>query len=513
MLKDLEILIPIIISVVCFIIGYFVRLKTAESKIGSAENQAKNILIDAEKESESKKKEILLEAKEEIHRLRDEAEREIKERRNDVQRTEKRILNKEEQLDRRSNNLEKKEESISNKLKAVEEKNKKAEEILSQRISELERISGYTSDEAKEILLEELKNDITQESALLIKEFEAKTKEESHKIAMDILAKTIQRCAPEYVSEHTVTAVSLPNDEMKGRIIGREGRNIRAIEALTGVDLIIDDTPEAVVLSSFDPVRREIARIALEKLILDGRIHPSRIEEMIEKAKREVDISIKEAGESAVFELGILNIHPEIVKMLGKLKYRTSYGQDVLRHSIEVAYIAAMLAEEIGADVKVAKRAGLLHDIGKAMDHEIQGAHVELGVEFLKRYKENKNVLHAVEAHHGDVEAKTIEAVLVQAADAVSAARPGARRETLESYIKRLEKLEEIANSFEGIDKSYAVQAGREVRIIVKPEDISEANIIVLARDVAKRIESEMEYPGQIKVNVIRETRHVDYAK
>lgn len=452
--------------------------------------------------------------------MRSEAEAENKRRRDENSELEKRLLNKEDQLskkedqlDKRANNLERKDQSLSDRLRVAEEKEIKAEEILNQRISELERISGFSTQQAKEVLLEELRGDVIHESAAIIKEYENKTKEESDKIARNIIANAVQNVAADYVPELTVSTVSLPNDDMKGRIIGREGRNIRAIESFTGVDLIIDDTPEAVTVSSFDPVRREVARIALEKLITDGRIHPTRIEEVVEKAQREVDHSIKEAGDDAVFELGIHDIHPEIKKTLGRMKYRTSYGQNALRHSIEVAKIAGLIADQIGIDSKMAKRAGLMHDIGKAIDHDSDQTHIELGVELAKRYKEPSQVINAIQSHHGDVEFNCLESVIVQAADALSAARPGARRETLQSYIKRLEKLEEIANSFEGIEKAYAVQAGRELRIAVKPENVSEAEMVVLSREIAKTIEKEMEYPGQIKVNIIRETRAIEYAK
>ncbi len=494
-------------------IGYFIRKQSAEAKIGSAESHAKNLIIDAERQSESVKKEALLAAKEEIHKMRSEAEEESKKRREENSEFERRLANKEDQLDKKAINLERKDQSLTDKLRLVEEKENRAEEILSERIQELERISGYSSQMAKEVLLEELKHEVVHESASIIKEYENKTKEESERIARNVIANAVQKVSADYVAELTVTTVSLPNDEMKGRIIGREGRNIRAIESLTGVDLIIDDTPEAVTISSFDPVRREVARIALEKLITDGRIHPTRIEEVVEKAQIEVDRSIKEAGEDAVFELGLHDIHPEIIKVLGRLKYRTSYGQNALRHSIEVARISALIADQLGSDVRMAKRAGLLHDLGKAIDHEFEATHVSLGVDLAKRYKEPDPVINAIQSHHGDAEMIFLESVIVQAADALSAARPGARRETLQSYIKRLETLEEIANSFEGIEKAFAVQAGRELRIVVKPENISESEMIVLSRDIAKRIEHEMEYPGQIKVNIIRETRAIEYAK
>ena len=509
----IEYVIYVIIGIVGIAFGYMMRKQTAEREIGSAESHAKNLMIDAERESESIKKEALLEAKEEIHKMRSEAEEESKKRREENSEHEKRLANKEDQLDKKATNLERKDQSLTDRIKQLEEKETKIEDLLGQRISELERISGYSSQQAKEVLLEELKDEVIHESAAIIKEYENKTKEESEKIAKNLIANAVQKVSADYVPELTVTAVSLPNDDMKGRIIGREGRNIRTIESLTGVDLIIDDTPEAVTISSFDPVRREIARLALEKLITDGRIHPTRIEEVVERAGKEVEQSIKDAGEDAVFELGIHDIHPEIKRTLGKLKYRTSYGQNALRHSIEVAQISALIADQLGTDVRMAKRAGLLHDLGKAIDHEFEATHVALGVDLAKRYKEPSAVIDAIESHHGDKEPTHLEAIIVQAADALSAARPGARRETLQSYIKRLETLEEIANSFEGIEKAFAVQAGRELRIVVKPENISENEMTVLSRDIAKRIENEMEYPGQIKVNIIRETRAIEYAK
>ncbi|GAA0862647.1 ribonuclease Y [Paraclostridium tenue] len=495
------------------IVGYFVRKNISEAKIGQAEKMADDIIDKANKEAETLQKEKLLEAKEEIHKWRNEAEKENKERRIEVQKFEKRIIQKEEVLDKKLQTLENKEYVLNDKLKKIDKKEEQIEAIKVQQLEKLESISGITSDKAKEIILTNAERDVRREMSIMIKEIESQAKEEADKKSREIIGYAIQKCAADHVAETTVTVVNLPNDEMKGRIIGREGRNIRTLETLTGIDLIIDDTPEAVILSGFDPIRREVARIALEKLIADGRIHPARIEEMVEKARKEVDNIIKEYGEQAAFETGVHGLHPELIRLLGRLNYRTSYGQNVLKHSIEVAHIAGIMAAEIGADVKLAKRAGLLHDIGKSVDHEMEGTHVEIGMDLLRRYKESKDVIHAMSTHHGDYEPQTIEAVLVTAADAISAARPGARRETLEAYIKRLEKLEEIANSYEGVDKSFAIQAGREIRIMVKPENVSDEDIHLLARDMTKRIEDELEYPGQIKVSIIRETRAIEYAK
>ncbi|NLK00459.1 MAG: ribonuclease Y [Clostridia bacterium] len=493
--------------------GYTIRRFIVDARISSAKESVEQILDNASREAEAKKREMLLEAKEEVHSLRNELEKESKDRRNELQRMEKRILYKEEQLDRKSESLEKKEDSITRKQSEVDKLKSQLEQQHARQVEELEKISGITSEEAKNILLDNIEKEVQHDAAVLIKEIEAQAKEEADKKAKEIITTSIQRCAADHVAETTVSVVTLPNDEMKGRIIGREGRNIRAIETLTGIDLIIDDTPEAVILSGFDPIRREIARIALENLIIDGRIHPARIEEAVEKAKKEVSQVIKEEGERAVLEVGIHGLHPELVKLLGRLKFRTSYGQNVLKHSLEVAYLSATMAAELGVNVQLAKRSGLLHDIGKAVDHEVEGPHVQIGADILRKYNESPEVINAVAAHHGDIDAKTIEAALVLAADAISAARPGARRETLETYIKRLEKLEEIADSFEGVDKSFAIQAGREIRIIVKPERIDDASSTKLARDIVKTIENELDYPGQIKVVVIRETRHVDYAK
>ncbi len=479
----------------------------------SAEETAKMILQEAEREAEAKKRESILEAKEEALRVKNDLEREIRDRRNDIQRLEKRILQKEENIDRKMETLEKKEDNLSRKETEVERLKIELRELQQKEREELEKISGLTVDQAKDILLSELEKELSQEMAVRVKDYETKIKEEADKKARDILSTAIQRYAADHVAETTVSVVALPNDEMKGRIIGREGRNIRALETLTGIDLIIDDTPEAVILSGFDPVRREVARIALERLIVDGRIHPARIEEMVEKARKEVETVIKEEGEQAAIEMGIPSLHPELIRLLGRLRYRTSYGQNVLKHSIEVAHLAGLIAAELGADVTLAKRAGLLHDIGKAIDHEVEGPHVTIGADLAKKYRESAAVIHAIAAHHGDIEVNTVEAVLVQAADAISAARPGARRETLESYIKRLEKLEKIADSFEGVEKAYAIQAGREIRIMVKPEKVDDSAAAYISREIAKKIESELEYPGQIKVMVIREIRAVEYAR
>ena len=507
-------IIGIVIGVVVgMVLGWNRRKSTAEREIGSAEAEATRIVNEAYKSAESKKREALVEAKEEILKAKNEYEREEKERRVDLQKQERRLQQKEETLDRKTENIEKKEEQLTSKLARLEATQAEADKLKQSQMDELERISGYTAEEAKNYLLEQLEQEVVHESAMKIKEIEARYKDEADTKAREIISLAIQRCAADHVAEATVSVVPLPNDEMKGRIIGREGRNIRTLETLTGVDLIIDDTPEAITVSCFDPVRREVARLALEKLILDGRIHPARIEEMVEKAKREVDAVIKSEGERAIFETNVHGLHPELVKLLGRMRYRTSYGQNVLNHSIEVSHVAGLLAAEIGASVTEAKRAGLLHDLGKSIDHEVEGSHVTIGVELARKYRESENIIHAIHAHHNDVEPKTIVACLVQAADAISAARPGARRENLENYIKRLERLEEITSSFEGVEKSFAIQAGREVRIMVKPEVVSEDQMVLLARDIAKKIEDELEYPGQIKVHLLRETKAIEYAK
>ena len=495
------------------VVGMTIRKKIAESKIESAEQEAKRVVDLAKVEAENMKKEEIFKAKEEIMNSRKELDQEIKERRSEVQKQESRMIQKEENLDRRSENLEKKERDLDKEYQSLENQKEEVNKVYEKQVEELQKIASLSKDEAREYLLNEMDKEITTEKAKLIRELNQKAKEDANKNAKEIISYAVQKCAADHTSETTVSIVSLPSDEMKGRIIGREGRNIKALETLTGIDLIIDDTPEAVILSGFDPLRREVARIALEKLIDDGRIHPAKIEEMVEKAKEELNTIIKEEGERAALETGVNNLHPDIIRLLGKLKYRTSYGQNVLSHSIEVSNLARIMAEELGLDAKRARRAGLLHDIGKALDHDMEGTHVQIGVDILKKYKENPLIINAVEAHHGDVEPQTLEAVLVQAADAISASRPGARRETLEAYIKRLENLASIADSFDGVEKSFAIQAGREVRIIVKPDRITDDQMTVLARDVSKRIEDEMDYPGQIKVNIIREKRVVDYAK
>lgn len=494
-------------------IGFIYRKNVSEAKIGRSEAYAKELLEDATRKAEEKKKETVLAAKEEVLRLKTDLDKEIYDRRAEQQRAERRVAQREEMLDKKLDNLETREEKLNQKAEEIQKRLTEAEELRDRQASELERIAGVTSDQAMQIIIDRVQKDAYHDAAAMVREIEQKAKEEGDKKARNIVALAIQKCAADHVAETTVSVISLPNDDMKGRIIGREGRNIRALEAATGVDLIIDDTPEAIIVSAFDPIRREVSRIAIEKLLADGRIHPARIEEMVDKARKEVDQQIKEAGEQAVFETGQHSLHPELVKVLGRLKYRTSYGQNVLRHSIEVSHLAGLMAAELDADVMLAKRAGLLHDIGKAVDHEQEGTHVSLGGELARKYHESPGVIHAILAHHNDVEPQTVEAVLVQAADAISAARPGARRESLENYIKRLTKLEEIANSFSGVDKSFAIQSGREVRIMVKPEDVNDDGAKIMAKEIAKRIEKEMEYPGQIRVNVIRETRSVEYAK
>lgn len=502
-----------LLNVLSFYLGIVYRKKVAEAKLGSAEEEAKSIMENAQKSARSKAREITLEAKEENQKLRASFEAEMKERRKEISIQEKRINQKEENLDRKSDTLEKKDQALNQKMKEYEKKTLEIEDIKGKQLAELERISKMSQAEAKELLIRDLEDEARHEAAVMVKEIEQEAKEQAEKKAKNIVASSIQKVAADHVAEATVSVVALPTDEMKGRIIGREGRNIRALETLTGVDLIIDDTPEAVILSSFDPVRREIARISLEKLIVDGRIHPARIEELVEKSKKEVETRIKEEGEAASLETGVHGLHPEVIKLLGRLHYRTSYGQNVLKHSIEVAHLAGVMAGELGVDIALAKRAGLLHDIGKAVDHEIEGSHVTIGADIAKKYKENEIIVHAIMAHHGDVEANTIIAQLVQAADAISAARPGARRENIETYIKRLQKLEEIANNFNGVEKSYAIQAGREVRIMVKPEVVNDESMLLVAKDIVKKIEAELEYPGQIKVSLIRETRAVEFAK
>ena len=507
----------IVVAVAAAVLSHFLTVSNlknnAESKIGNAEAKAREIIDDAVKTAETKKKESLLEIKEESIKNKNELEKETKERRSELQRYEKRVLSKEEALDKKSEAIERREAGFTAKEEELKQREAKVEELSQQRVQELERISGLTSEQAKEYLLKTVEEDVKHDTAKMIKEMEAQAKEEADKKAKECVVTAIQRCAADHVAETTISVVQLPNDEMKGRIIGREGRNIRTLETLTGVELIIDDTPEAVVLSGFDPIRREVARIALEKLIVDGRIHPARIEEMVEKAQKEVDSMIREEGESAALEVGVHGIHPELIKLLGRMKFRTSYGQNALKHSIEVAQLSGLLAGEIGLDVRVAKRAGLLHDIGKSIDHDVEGSHIQIGVDLCRKYKESATVINAVEAHHGDVEPESLIACVVQAADTISAARPGARRETLETYTNRLKQLEDIANQFKGVEKSFAIQAGREIRIMVVPEQVSDADMVLLARDIAKQVEFELEYPGQIKVNVIRESRVTDYAK
>lgn len=507
------ILVGVVGVILGLFVGYLYRKQVAEKEIGSAEQEATRIVNDAIKSAETKKREAILEAKDEIHKNRSEAEREIKERRNETQKLERRLAQKEETLDRKTDALDQKSEELNRRLTQVQKTQESCEQLKNEQLAALERISGLTREEAKDYLVSSIEQEAQHDAAVKLREINQRMKEEAESTARELISIAIQRCAADHVAEATVSVVALPNDEMKGRIIGREGRNIRTLETLTGVDLIIDDTPEAITLSSFDPVRREVARMALEKLIADGRIHPTRIEEMVEKSRREIDQIIKSEGERATFETGIHGLHPELVKLLGRLRYRTSYGQNILMHSIEVAHVAGILASELGIDPVPARRAGLLHDIGKAVDHEVEGSHVSIGVDLAKKYKESPQIIHAIAAHHGDIEPQTVVACLVQAADAISAARPGARRENLENYIKRLEKLEEIANTTPGVSGSYAIQAGREIRIIVKPEEVSDDSMVLLARDIAKHIEEQLDYPGQIKINMIRETRAIDYAK
>ncbi len=513
----LEMIVTIVVGIIGFFMGTLAgvmyRKRIAEAQIGSAEEKARKVIDDAIKTGEAKKREMLFEAKEENIKVKSELDQEVKERRNELQRLERRLVQKEESLDKKVSAIEQKDEQLQLKIDKIEKTRLEAEEIKQQQAQELERISGLTSEQAKQFLLKTIEDEVKHESAILIKEIESRTKIEADKKAKEILTNAIQKCAADHVVDTTVSVVPLPNDEMKGRIIGREGRNIRTLETLTGIDLIIDDTPEAVILSGFDPIRREVARIALEKLIVDGRIHPARIEEMVEKAKKEVEVLIREEGDAATFETGVHGVHPELIRLLGKMKFRTSYGQNVLRHSIEVSNLAGLIAGELGLDIRLAKRAGLLHDIGKSVDYELEGSHITIGADLCRKYGENAVVINAVEAHHGDVDPETAIAVIVQAADTISAARPGARRETLETYIKRLQKLEEIATSFKGVEKTYAIQAGREIRIMVMPEEIDDEGLVLLGREVTKQIERDLEYPGQIKVNIIRETRSIAYAK